>query len=69
MKLARIRFFVSAALLALAASSAGAAALGTAFTYQGRVDRNNVAVSDTYSMIFRLFDAATAGTQVGSTQT
>jgi hypothetical protein len=33
------------------------------------VDRSGVAVSDTYSMIFRLFDAATAGTQVGTTQT
>jgi hypothetical protein len=64
-----IRFFALVVLLALAAGAAHANALGTAFTYQGRVDRNGVAVSDTYSMIFRLYDAATAGTQVGTTQT
>lgn len=57
--------FTLASLLAGAASSAP---LGTAFTYQGRLDRNGVAVNDTYSMIFRLYDAASAGTQIGSDQ-
>lgn len=63
---------VTAALVSLAllaATGAFATGVGTAITYQGRVDRNNVAVNDTYSMIFKLYDAATGGTQIGTTQT
>ncbi len=51
------------------AAAAHAAAVGTAFTYQGRIDRNNFPANDTYSLILRLYDAATLGTQVGASQT
>src|SRR5512136_2365577 len=42
------------------------AALGTAFTYQGELRRNGAVVSDTCQMAFRLYDDATAGSQVGA---
>jgi hypothetical protein len=69
MRFLKLRLATCAILIACGVGGAQAAALGTAFTYQGRVDRNNVAVNDTYSMIFKLYDAATGGTQVGGTQT
>ena len=66
MTLAR-RFLVTFAAL-LFAASASATPLGTAFTYQGRMDKNGVALSDTYGFIFRLYDAASGGAQIGSDQ-
>ena len=69
MRNALLRFAALAALLSTLTTGARAAALGTAITYQGRVDRNGIPSSDTYSMIFRLFDAASAGSQVGPTLT
>ncbi len=44
-----------------------AAALGTAFTYQGRLTKNNAAVNGTCDFRFSLWDAASGGSQVGST--
>jgi hypothetical protein len=44
-----------------------AASLGTAFTYQGRLEQDGTPVDDTCDMRFRLYDAASAGSQVGST--
>jgi hypothetical protein len=41
--------------------------LGTSFTYQGRLDQDGTPVDDTCDMRFRLYDAASAGSQVGST--
>jgi hypothetical protein len=54
-------------LLALTVSLAQAGApLGTAFTYQGQLKKNGALVSGTCDFQFKLFDAASAGTQVGS---
>lgn len=41
---------------------------GTSFTYQGRMNDNNVQPTRTYLFEFKLFDAATGGNQVGATQ-
>ena len=43
-----------------------AATMGTAFTYQSRFDASGTPASGAYDFEFRLFDAATAGNQVGS---
>jgi len=42
--------------------------LGTAFTYQGRLIKNDNPVNGTCDFQFSLWDAASGGTQVGSTQ-
>lgn len=48
---------------------AQAAALGTAFTYQGRLTDNDAPAGGTYDFEFKLYDALSDGTQVGSTVT
>jgi hypothetical protein len=45
------------------------AALGTAFTYQGRLDDGGSAANGTYDFEFKLYDAASGGSQLGSTIT
>ncbi len=42
------------------------AALGTAFTYQGQLQRGGDPFTDTCTIAYRLYDAATDGAQVGS---
>ena len=42
-------------------------ALGTRFTYQGKLEKDGSPVSGDCPMIFRLYDAASGGLQVGST--
>jgi len=42
------------------------ASLGTGFTYQGQLKSGGESVTDTCSMAFRLYDQASAGSQVGS---
>jgi hypothetical protein len=55
-----------AAILFLAcAGLAAAQPVGTAFTYQGRLDDGGSPANAVYDFQFRLFDAATGGTQVG----
>lgn len=44
-------------------------ALGTGFTYQGRLTDGGAPASGSYDLQFTLFDAATGGTQVGPTVT
>ncbi len=44
------------------------APLGTAFTYQGRLEKAGAAVNGTCDFRFSLWDAASGGTQVGGTQ-
>ncbi len=44
-----------------------AASTGSAFTYQGNLEKSGSGVSDTCSFDFKLYDAATGGNQVGST--
>ncbi len=46
-----------------------AATMGTAFTYQGRFTDGNTPASDPYDFQFKLYDAATGGTQQGSAVT
>ena len=57
-------------LLAALAVSACATPLGTAFTYQGKLtDSSGNPLSGSYNMTFELFNAATSGSQIGSTVT
>src|SRR5689334_18330276 len=49
--------------------SALAASLGSGFTYQGKLLRGGAPANATCSFQFRLWNAATGGTQLGSTQT
>ncbi len=50
-------------------ATAPQAAAGSAFTYQGRLDKNGSGVTGTCDFQFKLYDAANGGTQVGTTQT
>ena len=42
--------------------------MGTAFTYQGQLTKNSSPISDTCDFRFSLWDAASGGAQLGSTQ-
>jgi hypothetical protein len=42
-------------------------AAGTAFTFQGRLDNSSLPANGTFDLQFKLFDAATGGTQQGAT--
>jgi hypothetical protein len=44
-----------------------ACAQGTAFTYQGRLDDGGSPANGPHDFVFRLFDAASGGAQIGST--
>ncbi len=46
-----------------------AAPLGTAFTYQGRLQKDGAPVNGNCDLVFKLWDAPTGGSQVGATQT
>jgi len=52
-------------LVALAASTGRAAALGTAFTYQGRLSVSGAPVTAPYDFQFVLYDAPAAGSPIG----
>ena len=52
--------------LALNAQCFGAASLGTAFTYQGRLQQSGVAVTGFYDFQFSLWDNSANGTRYGS---
>ena len=45
------------------------APVGTSFTYQGQLKQSGTAANGSYDFQFSLWDAASAGTQIGSTQT
>src|SRR3989442_6969414 len=54
-------------MLALLAGINRAAAQGTtAFTYQGQLRDGGTNANGTYTMIFKLYDAATVGNQIGT---
>jgi|GEM_PF-716276 len=57
------------AALALSALFVQASPLGTAFTYQGKLTDGGNPANGSYDLRFALFDAATDGTQIGSTLT
>lgn len=63
----RTRIVAGSLFVFLAASAAWAQPLGTAFTYQGRLTNAGQAASGLHDFRFRLFDAATGGTPIGST--
>jgi len=52
-----------------APSQNAAAAVGTGFTYQGRLENNGSPVNGTCDLQFALYDAASGGSQVGATIT
>ncbi|MDQ4122264.1 MAG: hypothetical protein M3209_12565 [Acidobacteriota bacterium] len=61
--------FSSVLALVLFISSANVAfAQTTAFTYQGKLNANNLPANASYDFEFRLFDAATGGTVLGTQQ-
>ncbi len=62
-----LRFIAYFALLAVGSSSLYAAPVGTAFSYQGRLSAGADPVNGLYDFSLGLFDAATGGTQIGST--
>lgn len=57
------------AALAFLAVNAGAGPIGTAFTYQGRLNDQSAPANGSYDLRFRLYDDIAAGTQVGGTFT
>jgi len=61
-------FFVRSALLVLCFALSGglAQAQTSAFTYQGKLTDMNAAANGNYDFVFRLFDAAENGTQIGT---
>lgn len=66
MKAARGFGLLMALAVALAHGRALATPVGTAFTYQGVVEKNGVGINGVCSIRFTLYDALTAGSQVGS---
>ncbi|HWZ84797.1 MAG TPA: hypothetical protein VN032_01265 [Thermoanaerobaculia bacterium] len=63
------RSLVLLALALLSSSVVRAASVGTAFTYQGQLQNAGVPQNGPCDFRFKLFDALTSGSQVGSTQT
>ncbi|MGQ0604067.1 MAG: hypothetical protein ACT4QE_20490 [Anaerolineales bacterium] len=49
-----------------APTASAQAALGTAFTYQGRLTENGAPANGAYDFVFQLYDAALAGGPIGS---
>jgi hypothetical protein len=64
-----MRSLAIAATLMAGAAVAGAQPVGTAFTYQGRLTDAGNPANGNYDLQFALFDAASAGAQVGPTLT
>jgi hypothetical protein len=58
--------FLTLGLVLLRAEVSEAAPLGTAFTYQGHLYDNNDVANDLYDFQFKLYDANTAGNQLGT---
>ena len=71
MKIPRLFFirFLAVSVVSIFVGLVSVAAQTTAFTYQGQLNDGVSAASGTYQMEFRLFDALSAGTQIGSTIT
>jgi len=61
--------FVAAFVVAALPVAAWAAPLGTAFTYQGRLEKTGSGMNASVNLQFALYDALTAGAQIGATQT
>ena len=61
------KLFLTFAITIIFAACAGAQT--TAFSYQGRLNNGGAAANGNYEMQFKLYDALSAGTQVGTTYT
>jgi len=66
MKGSRLAIFAIALALGSVIEIARGDVLGTAFTYQGQLKDAGVPADGDYDFVFRLFDAATDGMQIGS---
>src|SRR5438874_6645514 len=55
--------------LVFACSAGSASAQTTAFTYQGRLTDGGTPANGNYDLQFALWDSASSGSQIGSTQT
>ena len=62
-----ITTFILMVILVLAVGGAQAAPLGSAFTYQGRLNDNGQVADGVYDFQFKLFDTESGGNQVGVT--
>src|SRR6266516_586475 len=60
---------VAAMALAFLLAANSAFAQGSSFTYQGRLTDGGAAANGLYDLQFALFDSASSGAQIGSTQT
>src|SRR2546429_4798876 len=60
---------VAAMALAFLLAANSAFAQGSSFTYQGRLTDGGTVANGLYDLQFALFDSATSGAQIGSTQT
>src|SRR5437762_205559 len=60
---------VAATVLAFLLAANSAFAQGSSFTYQGRLTDGGTAANGLYDLQFALFDSASSGAQIGSTQT
>lgn len=66
----RTRLFVTVVSLLVTSTAALAQTLlGTAFTYQGQLHQFGVPANGTFPMVFKLWNAASGGTQIGPTLT
>jgi hypothetical protein len=63
------RFLPALFMVQMLTSLASADPLGTAFTYQGHLKDGGSPANGNFDMIFKLFDAAAAGNQIGPTLT
>src|SRR5690349_18657165 len=54
--------------LAILPATLRSAPLGSGFTYQGQIVQNGAPVTGTVTLRFSLWDAASGGTQIGSSQ-
>ncbi len=59
------RFVIAVFCTFLGLSSVGAAPLGTAFTYQGRLHQSGQPAAGSYDLRFSLFDAESGGKSGG----
>jgi hypothetical protein len=63
------RAFLAFAVLLVSSWATAQTPFGTAFTYQGRLTDAEAPANGSYDLEFKLFDAASGGSQVGSTVT
>src|SRR5438132_153676 len=68
-KMKATRLWITTLVLSVAGATQAQTPLGTAFTYQGQLKSGGSPASGSFNMVFKLFDAATIGNQIGPTLT